>query len=1141
MAKVSLRIYNREIESLIDQNHLDEAIAHCHHILQTFPKHLETYRLLGKAYLEAKQYTEAVDIFNRVLIAVPDDFVSHVGMSIIRDDEGKLDDAIWHMERAFESQPSNAAIQSEMQRLYGRRDGVEPPKIRMTRGALAHMYFQGELYPQAISEIRAVLGQDPQRADMQVLLARAYFQGGQKVDASDLCSQLLKRYPYCFDANRIMVELLPATDRAENTQVYRHRVNELDPYALFAKESIFRSNEVPDASVNLERLEYTGQSVEVAPDWGTSLGIGLTSGSSISSEQPDWLKAGLSESQPDTSLDVGPTSISSSEAVPASSNESDIPDFLRQAGWSESMGRAEEPSPLDSSPAGNLTPAIIPDWLKNQMPPEAEQPPKQAVSSGDMPDWLGGLGSSESTEAVPGDIPDWLQDLGKEQPEQQAVQPEPAPKNEASVSADLTPDWLSSFSETEPEQPEPASDAEPPKAAPRAVSIETLGTTEKEQDDAVAWLEMLAAKHGAKPEELVTDPNARKETPPEWVEQARSIAESKSEEQPVTPEFGKDETGMWLRDLSEKEPPSLVGEEAKSSVSDQELPDWLRGLESPSSEAQPASERVAEEPQPASDVPDWLSEIQSKSDVQPVMETPAEQKSDLPDWLSGIQDESISKQDLTATGAPEKQDVADWLSGLDQEPPAEKAVSEPKTEPIPQPRADIPEWLRGLESSSVTGIEEQAEKPLEEPAVSPLSETEEPTPVPPTAAELPEWLRGIDETQQAEELPEPLPQTEEPAPVAPAAAELPEWLRGVDETQPEEELPEEPAVSSIAKTEEPTPVAPTAVELPEWLRGVDETQPEEELPEEPAVVSPLSETEEPTPISPAAAEMTEWSRRVDETQPEEERLEEPTASALPQAEELTPSAAAEIPEWLRGVDAGQPEEERPEQPSTSISPLPVAEEAEETAPVPSVATELPEWLRGIEETKAEEGSEEARENLPAWLQSEFEEEEPRPAPITATDWHPAEPQPESPAQEPEPEFDASQPPMPSTMQPAIDMGQPEPPSPNVYEPTPGPTPIQKPSRPTRVRQVETSQASVEMANQAKEELIRGDIPTAVNHYTKLIKKGKHLDEAIRDLRESLYRYPVEVSIWQTLGDAYMRANRLQDALDAYNKAEELLR
>jgi tetratricopeptide (TPR) repeat protein len=63
MAKVSLRIYNREIERLVEQGQTDEAIAHCRHILKTFPKHLETYRLLGKAYLEARRYGEAVDIF----------------------------------------------------------------------------------------------------------------------------------------------------------------------------------------------------------------------------------------------------------------------------------------------------------------------------------------------------------------------------------------------------------------------------------------------------------------------------------------------------------------------------------------------------------------------------------------------------------------------------------------------------------------------------------------------------------------------------------------------------------------------------------------------------------------------------------------------------------------------------------------------------------------------------------------------------------------------------------------------------------------------------------------------------------------------------------------------------------------------
>jgi tetratricopeptide (TPR) repeat protein len=76
---------------------------------------------------------------------------------------------------------------------------------------------------------------------------------------------------------------------------------------------------------------------------------------------------------------------------------------------------------------------------------------------------------------------------------------------------------------------------------------------------------------------------------------------------------------------------------------------------------------------------------------------------------------------------------------------------------------------------------------------------------------------------------------------------------------------------------------------------------------------------------------------------------------------------------------------------------------------------------------------------------------------------------------------------------------------------------------------------------ARNELSRNNISIALESYGRLIKKGRFLEEVIFDLRDALYRYPVEVNIWQSLGDAYMRANRLQDALDAYTKAEELLR
>ena len=81
----------------------------------------------------------------------------------------------------------------------------------------------------------------------------------------------------------------------------------------------------------------------------------------------------------------------------------------------------------------------------------------------------------------------------------------------------------------------------------------------------------------------------------------------------------------------------------------------------------------------------------------------------------------------------------------------------------------------------------------------------------------------------------------------------------------------------------------------------------------------------------------------------------------------------------------------------------------------------------------------------------------------------------------------------------------------------------------------------EFLSAAQTALDAKNIQESMKAYDKLIKRNSLLDEVIHDLREAIYRFPVDINIWQTLGDASMRANRLQDALDAYTKAEELLR
>ena len=928
MAKTSLRNYNREIESMLERNQLDEVVAHCLHILKIYPKHLETYRLLGKAYLEKKQRGDAADIFSRILVCVPNDFVAHVGMSILRDEENKLDDAIWHMERAFESQPSNAAVQSELQRLYGQRDGTPPPRIRMTRGALAQMYIKGELYPQAISEIKSVLAEDPGRADMQALLARAHYRSGQKNEAAEAAGSLLRRYPYCLDANIVLVEIL-GTDRPENMQVYRQRVVELDPYAAHVTGSLFNAD-APDSAIAIERFDLSSQPVSMAADWRERQGISLESGQTA---QPDWLTSELARSeippptqpQPGSAFDF--SAPSQTDSSPAGE---ELPDFLRDAGWGKSTGAFDESKPvfagdetLPPTASADLAAGDLPDWIKEMQPAESMQPAEEIEPT---PDWLnkidtGILGSPLETPAST-DQPDWLN------PPAQPGEPTLLPSSDQ-------PDWLKEMGSEAPQQPTAKMEADSP------------GETEQEKDDAFAWLEGLAAKQGAT-EGLLVKPEDRLEEVPDWVKQARSLSGEDSE-LPAAPSMPMEAT-----------PAQPVGGFEDLGKSEQEQDDsfaWLEGL---------AAKQGA---------------------TEGLLVRPEDRLEQEPDWVK--QAKVIGEEESLAQPASQQ----------------------------PEPAMDTATWLRSLDQ--------------EEPSTEPATES--------AGDDTSIWLKGLDE---AEAKPEPLAE--------PARDDTAMWLKSLDETD--------------AK---PEPVTESADVTAMWLKNLDEP--------------------EPVPLAKGSDDLPAWMQSI-----EEEKTDSGTGSIVPAAEAEVSSDEPVLSEGPK-MDTGS----------------------------------LPSWLRGLDQEGVEES---AKDDLPAWLRDETGEVVAEPVkiePTRAADWQPMD------AAEPESYVAPEEKPQPAP--------KPKKPAARKSEARPA-TPVAPYQEPVTRKGTGMLTPTVDMIlGQARNELSRSNIPGALETYAKLIKRGRFLDEVIFDLREALYRYPVEVSIWQSLGDAYMRANRLQDALDAYTKAEELLR
>lgn len=819
MPKISLRAYNREIENLIEKGQTDEAIAHCRHILKFYPKHIDTYRLLGKAFLEAQRYAEAADIFHRVLSSVPDDFISQIGMSIIREDEGNLDAAIWHMERAFETQPSNTAIQDELRRLYGRRDGIEPPRIRLSRGALIRMYARGELYPQAIAEARAALAEDPNRIDLLVILARMYYLSGQKVAATEVCTQLVSKLPYCFEANRILAEILPTTSRAQDAAIYRQRVIAMDPYLAHLTPGMLSPLEVPDNAVTLDHLEWSPElEAPAQPEWTRTVGVSWL----VEDEEalPDWYSAlheqptpEMPPSSPEATLPLEESEPLLTEQVETSSSEAEdlIPDWMREAGWEIRAGGAEaQETPLPSEEISEpfLEPGEVPEWLQEIAPPDLgaaeEELPTQAEA------WFENLLQSGASQPTPIEEESTIEPLMG--PEDALTTPpaeeEPPPSWLADLASSETPsqheemglaegwgvpEWLSETPEEVPSQPEVYSPTEAVTQTPEKISPEEYeaptaeaifpevemiapspevppsGTiseiTPPEGEDieaALAWLESLAARQGAEEGTLITSPSERPEEPPAWVREAQAgVLETAPATQPedTLPAFESPlapEMGVPEEPAAEEVPSPEI-----SMASGEEVP-------------------LDEEAAFA-----WLESLAARQGAdEETLITPPEQRAEIPPaWVSAQVEESPIASSAITEETP-----------TTSEPPIEEPLPEVST-PTEPPQAateTIPEWLQEV---------------LEPPVVPP----EEMETTVSTAA--PEPFETIEDTQPVR-LATPEPTIT--APPAESEAPVPEWLAELVEPSPaieEEEresiwVPEEIATPEATSPQPLTPPGP---------------------------------------------------------------------------------------------------------------------------------------------------------------------------------------------------------------------------------------------------------------------------------------------------------------------------------------------
>jgi hypothetical protein len=480
------------------------------------------------------------------------------------------------------------------------------------------------------------------------------------------------------------------------------------------------------------------------------------------------------------------------------------------------------------------------------------------------------------------------------------------------------------------------------------------------------WLQDLLFEHGLlepEEEEPQPPPTPEPELPPagpepegeDWVAAMRP-----EEEETVPVEEGAEVPAAddWLQALREAGEDLEEAAEPEEETTpfpvdlpagEEELPSWLRDLESLEEEEPAPSELPADEA--AEEIPDWLQDLPAEEPetqeepIPPAAEPSVEPKGDeLPDWL----------RDLAAP-----QDLEEPPAVVEEEASAPAAEVPPLAAPSEVEEDELPEWLRDL------GGPEEPLADEGEGKVPPLREAPDaagaPEKVPEEAEEqeLPEWLRDLRSEEMEQEVvfsptesAEGIEAPEEPPERAPEVSgepEVPEWLQTMQEEEQdgvsaqeavegEEEAAAHPDWLTRPTTPEVT-VEEGEVPAPEWLQGPVPADMDESEEREDAPPDWLQDLESETPA--LAVDKVET---VDEVPP---WLDEIGPAAGTPEQKVSPFVGDDLDEMIGAVEES-PVEDAPPEPET---------------PEGLVRADIPEWLLALRPDQAGEEAEVEIEEL----------------------------------------------------------------------------------------------------------------------------------------------------------------------------------
>ena len=998
MAKIVLHDYLAQINRLLEDEQPTEAIAHCRHLLRQFPRHVDTYRILARALLENREFEDAAEMFWRILSADPNDFVAHIGLSDIYREDGKLAEATWHLERAYEMSPYDPDLQEVLRELYAAQDDRLLEELPLTKAALARIYFKGELYQQAADELRSLLGQNgDDRIDLQVLLAETLWRDNQRVDAVDVSLKVLEKLPDSITVNAILAEIWLLTGRTEEAQSYLQHLRLLTQ----VDQTHLDPDSVVGQAFQADGAPILPQSISVE-QWRKTADVDrLDAGSREGTEQPvedeavyDWLRDGgdtgellgtVDEEEADWFTDQLKVSPAEEESLAKTSEWLEqmgvTPELDDEFDFSEDVGDLFEDEAVysvddsldwtDSETAVAVEPVDdLPDWLADT----EDQADDETVADVESEfDWFTAALPDEASAPDPINTDDLLSDAAEVDFDWLADSDAVAPTDEpqAQVEAEEQFDDVVAVSQDEIDLPDWLTEPAPEDAPEETADSELLSTGDLLSGVAEADFDWLVEEEAStSTEEPIVEPELTElsvaaEVPDEQEGEDVSDWLAELEDEPL-------ESNRPQVDEVDLEVDSAVGtgdlfasEEPAWSLEDSENVDSLP-LESALSEAEITTDELMSGVM--DDMPDWLAD-----DSQEEEPTASEGFLDLlgtTSELFGDLDEEVPGW-LADEGGSEEEELGPVESGLIRRMNRIMGTGDLFDDDVPELESDdaeaftfedpntVPSGFTGLliGTSDLTeeeGAEDVEESGEAEPDAAPIQDE-------PSDESLTGEFAGLMGTAEL---------------LADLGTDVPDWLR-------EDAVPEDAPDSPVLHTADLQ--GENLEEVPRWLFREEEDEQVESLEPEPEDLDSLAAGVIGTAelFESLGEEIPDWISELKDDEKDGEETSAEAVSGLVGTDELLSELTVDLPDWVDDSKSSEledtlfstlDEEDVPGDEAELFEVEAVDEVAEDDVPLAPKSSLLDRLSDQVSTFEGPQFVADDEEELPDWLSDSGEEE-----------------------------------------------------------------------------------------------------------------------------------------------------------------------